>query len=151
MVQLFKDFDTSKKLGFFTAEDTDSYDTVVRPILKALKPQLTKYRRANLERQVRIRCFGHVLNLSAKAFFEGYSSEIFDSAYNKDKLDVNTELRLLTEWRKCVSVGKLHNAVHFIRRSSQRRGQFLVIITGRIRADILQERGLWLINRTWWA
>ena len=147
MVQLFRDFDISKKVGFFTADNADSCDTAVRAILKALKPHLTEYQRVKLERQVRIRCFGHVLNLSAKAFLEGASSEIFDSAYNKDNLDVDTELRLLKEWRKYGPVGKLHNAVHFIRRSSQRRDQFLAITTGRIRADVLQELGLWLIEK----
>ncbi|KAH7260737.1 uncharacterized protein BKA55DRAFT_686319 [Fusarium redolens] len=80
MVQLFKDFQISKKPGFFTAEDMDSYDTS--------------------QPQVPIRCFGHVLNLPVNAFFEGDSSGIFDSTDNKDRLDIDTELRLLTEWRK---------------------------------------------------
>ena len=47
MVQLFKDFGTSKKLGFFSAQDTDSYNTVVRSIRRALKALLAKYQRAN--------------------------------------------------------------------------------------------------------
>lgn len=147
MLQIFKDYDITKSLGFLTSDNADSCDTAVRAIVKSLKPQLTDQQQDRFKKQVRIRCFGHILNLSAKAFLEGESSDMFDAAYNKDNLDVETEIRLIKEWRKYGPVGKLHNTVHFIRRSSQRRDTFLRITSGRISSEILRELGLWLIEK----
>ncbi|KAG6996265.1 hypothetical protein FOFC_07962 [Fusarium oxysporum] len=65
----------------------------------------------------RIRCVGHILNLSAKAFLEGDSSDTFDSHIAEK--DQKNERELLCEWRKRGTLGKLYNLVHWIRRSPQ--------------------------------
>lgn len=74
----------------------------------------------------RLRCLGHVINLSAKAFLYG---EEFD-AFEKDAESVRENSELLKElniWRRRGPVGKLHNVVIFICRTPQRREKFAEI------------------------
>jgi hypothetical protein len=144
LVRLIKDFDIEDRLGYFTADNAESCDTAVWHVFKSLNPRATSAELEHLKELFRIRCFGHILNLSAKAFIEGESSEIFDQHISSSEAD--HELELLKEWRKRGAVGKLHNLVHWIRRSPQRRDAFLSISLGTVDQEILDELGMWLVN-----
>ncbi|KAM5527288.1 transposase-like protein [Fusarium oxysporum f. sp. phaseoli] len=65
-------------------------------------------------------CFGHILNLAARAFLWGEDPDSFErEAFTEAAFQVEErELRL---WRKRGAVGKLHNIVRFVRASPQRR------------------------------
>jgi hypothetical protein len=67
---------------------------------------------------------GPLLNLAAKAFLFGADPEAFEV-----EIAINTQLRReqaeLEAWRRFGPIGKLHNIVIFVRRSSQRREHFL--------------------------
>ncbi|KAG7410412.1 hypothetical protein Forpi1262_v017528 [Fusarium oxysporum f. sp. raphani] len=99
-----------------------------------------------LEGERRIRCVGHILNLSAKAFLEGDSSDIFDSHIAEK--DQKKERELLREWRKRGPIGKLHNLVYWIRRNPQRRELFLSITSGKVDQSIMAELGVWFVDDT---
>ena len=76
----------------------------------------------------RLRCFGHIINLSAKAFLFGEDPDAFELEIDnleKLKLEVRYERELLAQWRKRGSIGKLHNIVVWIRRTLQRRDSFM--------------------------
>uniref|UniRef100_A0A0D2YCV7 HAT C-terminal dimerisation domain-containing protein n=1 Tax=Fusarium oxysporum (strain Fo5176) TaxID=660025 RepID=A0A0D2YCV7_FUSOF len=66
------------------------------------------------------RCFGHILNLAARAFLWGKDPDSFErEAFTEAAFQVEeSELRL---WRKRGAVGKLHNIIRFVRASPQRR------------------------------
>lgn len=63
----------------------------------------------------RMRCYGHILNLVARAFLFG-SDNPFD-----DEDDVDDDLRI---WGSEGAIGKLHYIVKFIRKTPQRRERF---------------------------
>ena len=144
LVRIIKDFGIEGRLGYFTADNADSCDKAVWHLLKTLNPRAMSAEVDNLAEHFRIRCFGHILNLSAKAFLEGESSEIFDHHISPTEAD--DELELLREWRKRGAIGKLHNLVHWIRRSPQRRDSFLNMSLGTVDDEILDELGIWLVN-----
>ncbi|KAK2468861.1 hypothetical protein H9L39_19453 [Fusarium oxysporum f. sp. albedinis] len=123
MAKVIRKYGLEKKIGFFTADNADPCDTCVRALLKMFNPRASPTGLEGLEGERRIRCVGHILNLSAKAFLEGDSSDIFDSHIAEK--DQKKERELLCEWRKRGPLGKLHNLVHWIRRSPQRRELFL--------------------------
>ena len=144
LVRLIKDFGIEGRLGYLTADNADSCDTAVWHVFKTLNPRATSAELEQLKQHFCIRCFGYILNLSAKAFLEGESSEIFDQHISLSKAD--HELELLKEWRKHGAIGKLYNLVHWIRRSPQCRDAFLRISLGTVDQEILDELGMWLVN-----
>ena len=70
-----------------------------------------------------MRCYGHILNLVARAFLFGKDAESFER-----ESDINSMRGLaeqdLRHWRSKGPIGKLHNIVKFIRSSSQRSESF---------------------------
>ena len=67
----------------------------------------------------RMRCYGHILNLVARAFLYGEDFEAFEAESQVFDLLGRYEDDL-RHWRKKGPVGKLHNVVKFIRSSPQR-------------------------------
>lgn len=71
----------------------------------------------------RMRCYGHILNLVARAFLFGKDAESFER-----ESDINCIRGLaeqdLDHWRAKGPIGKLHNIVKFIRSSPQRSEHF---------------------------
>ena len=76
-----------------------------------------------------IRCIGHIINLCAQAFIIGKDAE-------KVCKDLETALRdgeykkIGDLWRKRGSIGRLHNIIHYIRASPQRRNRFAKQVVG---------------------
>jgi len=136
-------YSIEEHLGFFTADNADSCDSCVRSLLRAFNPTTPQRDVDILSAQLRIRCFGHIVNLIAKSFLEGDSSDIFDQSwFDADK---EVEVARRKEWRKRGAIGKCHNTNHFIRRSPQRRDQFLSITTV-LSKDELAELGIWYLD-----
>lgn len=108
-------------IGYFVTDNAPNNDTAIEALLKHFFPGMTEQRR----RARRLRCLGHVLNLSAKAFLFGTEYDAFErDVENVVYRDLVKELKL---WRKRGPVGKLHNIIIFITRSPQRRGKFAEI------------------------
>ncbi|RKK70086.1 hypothetical protein BFJ68_g18410, partial [Fusarium oxysporum] len=146
MAKVIRKYGLEKKIGFFTADNADPCDTCVRALLKMFNPRASPTGLEGLEGERRIRCAGHILNLSAKAFLEGDSSDIFDSHIAEK--DQKRERELLREWRKRGPIGKLHNLVYWIRRNPQRRELFLSITSGKVDQSTMAELGVWFVDDT---
>uniref|UniRef100_A0A0C4DI06 HAT C-terminal dimerisation domain-containing protein n=1 Tax=Fusarium oxysporum (strain Fo5176) TaxID=660025 RepID=A0A0C4DI06_FUSOF len=93
------------------------------PMIHAWRASIVNYYPAMAEEDIRnhrTRCFGHILNLAARAFLWGEDPDSFErEAFTEAAFQVEErELRL---WRKRGAVGKLHNIVRFVRASPQGR------------------------------
>jgi len=113
VLQVIREFSIADKVGYFQADNAGNNDTCVQAILDVISPSTPAIYR-------RLRCFGHVINLSAKAFLFGKDPDAFELEIDnleKLKLEVRYERELLAQWRKRGSIGKLYNIVVWIRRT----------------------------------
>lgn len=82
----------------------------------------------------RARCLAHILNLAAKAFIFGNSVEAFEKDTEAAEAASNVDTKRMEaaqrQWRKAGAIGKLHNIIVFIRKSTQRLDAFNSIKTG---------------------
>lgn len=70
-------------------------------------------------RHRRVRCVGHVINLVVKAIMIGTGDPVDIFEQELDTM-AREEREQLIHWRRCGPVGKLHNIIVFICRSTQR-------------------------------
>lgn len=117
IINVINDYNIAWKLGYFVMDNATNNDTAVRAVIKAVRPDLDWKER-------RIRCAGHILNLSAHAFLFGKAGEAFEHGKAVDKAFIKKEQDELDLWRRSGPVGKLHNVVTYIRRTPQRRYKF---------------------------
>ena len=74
---------------------------------------------------MRVRCFGHILNLVVKAFLWGSDWEAFEKQVDQaEEYTVENEKQALKTWRTKGAMGKLHNIGTWILRTPQRRDRF---------------------------
>ena len=64
------------KIGYFITDNASNNDTCIDIIVRTLLPTFT----AEQRRQRRLRCWGHIINLAAKAFLFGKNPDDFDRA-----------------------------------------------------------------------
>ena len=117
MVAVAKTYEIMDQIGYFVLDNAGSNDTCVSAMIEQLDIDDTKEHR-------RLRCLGHILNLAAKAILFGENSEVFE----KDVVTAaifQDEKAALRHWRSKGALGKLHNAVAYIRVTPQRREDFL--------------------------
>ena len=118
------------RIGYFTLDNAESND-------KAMEVIGGELGFAGSTR--RGRCFGHTLNLSAKALLFGHNVEAFEEQLSGAAALSEAEHTL---WRRKGPVGKLHNLVVDVRRSDQltymlrsiQRAEFDMSSDARIRA-----------------
>ena len=95
------------KIGYFTLDNAESNDKAMEVIGGKL---------GFVGSTRRGRCFGHSLNLSAKALLFGHNVEAFEGQLSGAAPLSEAEHTL---WRRKGPVGKLHNLVADVRRSDQ--------------------------------
>jgi hypothetical protein len=105
ILDIIFDYKIEKKVGYFTLDNAENNDTAMEVIGAELGFD-GKARRG--------RCFGHVLNLAAKAILFGKNTEAFEQQLSGAEALSDAEHEL---WRKKGPVGKLHNLVVTINRS----------------------------------
>ena len=120
IIDVLKEYEITDKIGYFITDNASNNDTCIDIIVRTLLPTFT----AEQRRQRRLRCWGHIINLAAKAFLFGKNPDDFDRAILVNRT-LRDEQEELTEWRKCGPIGKLHNVIVAIRRSPQRRETFM--------------------------
>jgi hypothetical protein len=100
-------------------DNADSNDTCLEHLIREMVPNATD---EDIDER-RLRCWGHILNLVAKAFLFGTDADAFEL---EDEANATPERaqEQLKAWRKKGPVGKLHNIVVFIRASTQRKELF---------------------------
>jgi len=112
-------YEITDRLGFFTLDNANSNDTCLQIFLPHTQPDI-----ADEELKARrLRCFGYILNLAAKAFLFGKNADAFEVEHEL-YVSLNRELEEREIWRKHGPVGKQHNIVVFISCSPQRKELF---------------------------
>ncbi|KAK5994684.1 Putative AC9 transposase-like protein [Cladobotryum mycophilum] len=117
--EVIYDWGIQDQLGTIISDNASNNDTCLLHLFNALDPSMTEEDIG----ERRIRCYGHILNLVARAYLYGQNSESFEQESQlhilADHLDDDLE-----HWRKKGPIGKLHNIVKFIRASPQRTEEF---------------------------
>lgn len=140
IIPVLEEMNIVGKLGYFTCDNATSNDVAIRYILKRLRPDI-KHPESR-----RVRCLGHILNLAVKAFLFGHDPESFEVEVQTYQA-TNFE-KLLQVWRRQGPIGKLHNTIAFIRRSSQRREEFDKVV--KLRDDEFKSLTVIMDNSTRW-
>jgi hypothetical protein len=129
MIPVLEELQIVSKLGFFICDNASNNDTCIRTLLRQLRPDIKD------PDSRRVRCLGHIINLSAKAFLFGKDPDAFELTTN-DAREIGQLEALRAMWRKLGPVGKFHNTIKFIRITPQRREEFLGLLKGEIASDI---------------
>jgi hypothetical protein len=128
-----EDFFVDRRPGYCTLANASSNDTALVSIshkLEALGFPFDPQER-------RLRCFGHILNLAAKAFLWSENPLTIDDTAFHDDTDEAAELARLEDWRKRGPLGKLYNRIRYSLKTPQRRETF----EEKCRAHLQQEPG----------
>src|SRR5690554_3832818 len=110
------EYNVLPQTGYFNMDNATNNDTFLQHLTLPLRQADVPFERQHR----RLRCIGHILNLSVKAFmFHGLPSlpvvNEHDFEYTPHDLDHNVR-----EWRKRGPLGKAHNICIYIRKSPQR-------------------------------
>src|SRR6266850_6839217 len=92
IINVIDEYELRGQLGYFVLDNVTSNDTCVREILAKLRPDLDPKKR-------RLRCFGHIVNLAAKAFLFGNDPEAFEAEMMVADV-LQQEKKALAAWRK---------------------------------------------------
>jgi hypothetical protein len=129
LLEVINEFGLESKIGYFVCDNAKSNDTAVDAVLKKLYPYLSeKQRRAR-----RLRCFGHITNLCARALLLGKGAGKAMSELSR-KVSKGAFEAVDAFWRGKGAVGRLHNIIIYIRCSPQRLQAFAgTVIGGRLK------------------
>lgn len=112
LLVLLRDYGIDQdKLGWFVLDNATSNDTAPEELSISIPFD---------PRKKRLRCAGHMINLAAHSFLYGQDSSKLESQLRQDQSDVSR----LELWRQRGPVGKLHNLLYHITRSTQRTAIF---------------------------
>ncbi|KJZ79535.1 hypothetical protein HIM_01004 [Hirsutella minnesotensis 3608] len=117
--EVIQEYNLQNRIGYFVTDNASNNNTAIDSLIARFLPHLTPKQRLGR----RLRCLGHVINLSAKAFLYGTEFDAFEKNAEAFK-EQSSLLKELHLWRKRGPVGKLHNIVTFICRTPQRREKF---------------------------
>ncbi|KAL6364352.1 hypothetical protein LRP88_02272 [Fusarium phalaenopsidis] len=124
VIEVINTFDI-KKAGFFTLDNAIVNDTCLDYLFSDhlhLFPSPPVFTDVTT---VRLRCWGHIINLAAKAFLEPSEQSRLTVPNDEDIIRLSPkEKERLASWLKNGPVAKLSDVVTFIRRSPQRREAF---------------------------
>jgi hypothetical protein len=113
--QIVQEWKIEDRVGTVISDNVSSNDNCLEHFYRTLDTEMTP---ADV-RARRMRCYGHILNLVARAFLYGEDFEAFEAESQVFDL-LGRHEEDLRHWRKKGPVGKLHNVVKFIRSSPQR-------------------------------
>jgi hypothetical protein len=112
IIKLIDEYEIADRLGFFVLDNASSNDTCVNELLA----NLCSYIPSRDYKKRRLRCWGHVLNLVAKAFLYGVNPAAFEAEIISTR-ELDLLEKELNVWRRKGPIGKLYNNVMFIRRT----------------------------------
>ena len=114
ILAIIKDFGIQPSVGYFQCDNISSNDTCIATLLGHFPPNLTSPDVLGDKKERRLRCLGHIINLVAKAFIAQANTRGWQEEDDKPGL-----------------IKRLHNIVHFIRRSPRRREAFARVMEFR--------------------
>lgn len=119
LFDIVRQWGITEQIGTVVSDNLSTNDTCLSCFYKRLEPTM---RPGDIKAR-RMRCYGHVINLVARAFLFGKDADSFEL-----ESDINGMRGLaeqdLHHWRSKGPIGKLHNIVKFIRSSPQRSEYF---------------------------
>lgn len=128
LLEVLQDFEISgDQVGVFMSDGGSENSGAVDAVLGELCPSLTD------TSSRKARCLAHIINLAAKVFLYGGESDTFEIELAKlDLSPQNKDLLRQQEatWLRRGPMGKLHNIIVWIRRSSKRKEEFREIRLG---------------------
>jgi hypothetical protein len=143
---VIEDFSLERRLGYCTLDNASSNDTAVQAISRRLGDLGVTFP----AEERRLRCFGHILNLSAKAFLWSENRVNVEDALLGDDSDEAAELERLQQWRTRGPLGKLYNCIRYTLKTPQRRERFEEKCRAHLQHEPGQVVGLILGNDTRW-
>jgi hypothetical protein len=120
VLDVLKEYDIIKNLGYFTIDNAPDNDTIIATLSLALRRD---FRLSYDLIHHQIRCQGHIINLAVKSFLFVTNKETLDK--DKETNVYNVTIAQVKEWRKKGPLGKLHNFLVYIYKSTQRLHYFL--------------------------
>lgn len=124
ILNLAGNYNFPRNVGFIIADNASPMDTAAMEMENLLSPQGIEYD----AKFFRLRCFGHIINLTVQEFFFGpTATEESQQQQQPSKLPKDSDvLARFTEedWREYGCIGKLHNIIVFVQRSPQRLSRF---------------------------
>jgi hypothetical protein len=119
LVDVVSSWGIVNKVGTVICDNASNNDSCLRAFYLQLDPSMElKDIKAR-----RMRCYGHILNLVARAFLFGKDADSFELQSEAHELLGQQEADL-HHWRQQGPIGKLHNIIKFIRASPQRSERF---------------------------
>jgi hypothetical protein len=116
IMEIIREFRLQDQIGWFVCDNASNNETCLEELGSILGFDW---------KQRRLRCMGHIINLIARQILFGDDPDAFETGVEMAQ-DPKMELLL---WRRQGPVGKLHNIVIWISRSSQRVQRFLKLQT----------------------
>lgn len=116
---IIKTYQITEKISYFTLDNASNNDTAVQHIAKYLHELGQEFNPT----QCRLRCFGHIINLTVKAFLWGTDADAFEIEINSHQV-LQHETEELEAWWQKGPLSKLHNIITWISRSPKRRDRF---------------------------
>jgi hypothetical protein len=140
LLPLLQDYDIVRKLGAIVGDNSGTNDTLCRAIEAYLKRE-----EGDLQwsaKQWRVRCMGHVINLTVQGFLfhNSISPEELESYDELEERDLRDIEEVKQKFRLLGPLGQLHNIIVDIRSSTNRTAEFLALATRMVPLD----------NRTRW-
>jgi hypothetical protein len=125
VLKLMGEYDIRERWGVLVADNAENNDTACKKIVSEIYPTEGDGAR-------RARCFGHMINLAAKAFIYGQNNEGFlveaEQVFTMTARNQSAVQKEMALWRKKGSFGKFHNVVKYIRASPQREQRFNALL-----------------------
>lgn len=148
-MKVINDYRIVLKIGYFVIDNVGNNDTMIDAlstcmsfymymVYYSLQHLLTtlqivlfdQYQIVYNARHHCLRCNGHIINLAAQSFLFQTNNEALAEENNPSVLTTPTELEM-QQWRQKGPLGKLHNIVVYIQRSTQRLANFRELRGGR--------------------
>jgi len=146
VMEVIRDWEIASKLGYMNMDNATNNNTAIKQIslgkslyLRVFNLQLTFIDLAqefNVKWDAnhhRIRCQGHIINLSAHSFLFATRDEELEG--DEDNTRVKATVQQMKDWRKKGPLGKLHNINKWIMGSDIQLQQFLIFSSKRIPRD----------------
>lgn len=145
-MKVIDDYEIADRIGYFTCDNHGSNDKMLRFISQDLRIRGIRDFDA---KQARIRCHGHIINLTVQAFMFTKDPEAVEAAArraeeavnNDEEVDIEDTLAArfkkaaAEEWRQMGAIGKIHNFVVWLRLSNARYNEFLALAGKMISLD----------------
>jgi len=103
---IIKTYQITANIGYFTLDNASNNDTALKYIAKHLQELGLEFNPT----QRRLRCFGHIINLTVKALLWGINTDAFELEINSHR-ELQDETEGLEAWRQKGPLGKLHNII----------------------------------------